>query len=81
MLRLFAIGLLALGVMSGTSVQSNFECMESYKRHLEKLRSKEVSPERRAALHRWALRVYDACETGDLENAKGLFERLERQNN
>jgi hypothetical protein len=75
-----AAGLLALGVISGAfPVQSDYaDCMETYRSYLEELSRKQMSPERRAALHRWAKRVYDACETGDLDDPKGLFERLDR---
>ena len=74
------IGLIALGVMPGTSSgQSKIDCAGAYKAYLEQLKRKEISRERRAALHRWGMRVYDACETGDLGDVKGLFERLDRQ--
>jgi hypothetical protein len=47
---------------------------------LEALERKKISTKRLAVLRRWALRAYDACETGDLEEGVGgLFERLEKQ--
>lgn len=74
------IGLIALGFASGAiSEQSTIDCAGTYKSYLEELERKEISPGRRAVLRRWALRVYSACETGDLEDAKGLFERLDRE--
>ena len=75
------IGLIALGVMPGTSSgQSSIDCAGTYKAYLEQLKRKEISRERRAALHRWAKRIHDACESDDLGDVRGLFERLDRQN-
>ena len=80
MFRSAVIGLIALGfISSAISEQSTIDCAGTYKSYLEELKRKEISPERRAVLRRWALRVYNACETGDLEDAKGLFERLDRE--
>lgn len=59
--------------------QSKADCAEAYNNYLESLEGKRLSPERRAALRRWALRAYDACDTGDLEHPNALFKRLERQ--
>jgi hypothetical protein len=47
-------------------------------RSVANIEQTESSPERKAALNRWALRAYDACATGDLPNAKGVFDRLDR---
>jgi hypothetical protein len=75
------VGLLALGVISGALPSGNHtNCVDTYKSYLEQLKRREMSPERRAALHRWAQRAFDACQTGDLEDPKGLFERLDREN-
>jgi hypothetical protein len=49
-----------------------------YKVYVANIEQTESSPERKAALNRWALRAYDACATGDLPNAKGVFDRLDR---
>jgi hypothetical protein len=77
-LQAAAIAVAAFGV--GTLPrQSSSDCAEAYNSYLERLESKQISPERRAALRRWARRVYNACDTGDLENPTTLFERLERQ--
>ena len=38
----------------------------------------KMPPEQLVILSRKALRIYDACQTGDVEDAKGLFERLVR---
>jgi hypothetical protein len=60
------------------SAQDKFDCGIAYKRSLEGLRHKKLSPERLAVLTRWASRIYDACETKDLTHAKSLFENLDR---
>jgi hypothetical protein len=54
------------------------DCDILYKTSLLELLRMEVSPERLVVLSRWALRVYDACQTGDLKDATLLFENLER---
>jgi hypothetical protein len=65
--------------MSGAvSGESYINCAEIYRSYLDELKRKEMAPERRAALYRWAQRVYNACETGHLEDPKGLFEKLDR---
>ena len=79
MVRLVVIGLIALGFISSATAQSTMDCAGTYKSYLEELKRKQISPGRRAVLRRWALRVYNACETGDLEDAKGLFERLDKE--
>lgn len=38
----------------------------------------KISPEQLAGVSRKALRAYDACEAGDDQDAKALFEQLER---
>jgi hypothetical protein len=37
-----------------------------------------LSPEQLAGVSRMALRAYDACEAGDEQDAKALFDRLQR---
>ena len=76
------IVLIALGVISGGTIssQNNTDCAAAYRSYLEELKHKDIMPQRRAALQRWSLRIYDACETGDLEDTKELFERLDRRN-
>jgi len=60
------------------SAQDRFDCDSAYKSSLERLRHKRLSPERLAILSRQALRLYDACATEDLKDAKRLFESLDR---
>ncbi len=75
------IVLIALAVISGGAISNhgNTDCAAAYRGYLEDLEHKDITAQRRAALQRWALRIYDACETGDLEDAKELFERLDRR--
>jgi hypothetical protein len=76
---LIALIAVAFGLaISPASGQSDVDCAEIYKSHLEKLKRENISPERRDALRRWALRVYNACQSGDVQDAKGLFEKLDR---
>ena len=58
---------------------SAVSCAEAYKNYVEDLQRRKISPQKRRALHRWALRAYDACDTGDVPDVEGLFERLDRQ--
>jgi hypothetical protein len=74
------VGLFALAVMPGILPgRSTVGCAEAYKNYLEALKHRKISPEQRNALHRWALRAYDACETGDIPDVEGLFQRLDRE--
>jgi hypothetical protein len=79
MFRPALIGIVSLA-LSGAAIaaQGEINCGSAHKRVLDKLRHGQVSPERLAALNRRALRIYDACNTGDLANAKSLFENLDR---
>ena len=62
--------------------QGNFNCDGAYQGFWEQLNRRtpgNMSRERLANLRRWAQRAYDACRTGDVENPKALFERLDRE--
>jgi hypothetical protein len=75
-------GLVVLGLMAGAAVpQPNFDCGKAYKdfwQRLDRATYAKMPPEQLVVLSRKALRIYDACQTGDVEDAKGLFERLVR---
>jgi hypothetical protein len=73
---LFALAAIAPGALPG---QGAVGCAEAYKNYVEDLQRRKISPEERRALHQWALRAYDACDTGDVPDVQGLFERLDRQ--
>jgi hypothetical protein len=80
--RKLAVCGLVLGLSAGVAVpQPNFDCGKAYKDFWEKLEREtysKIPPEQLVVLSRRALRIYDACQTGDVEDAKGLFERLVR---
>lgn len=77
-----ALGAGAIGLtIAAALAQSSLDCGAAYKSALEKLEGEQqvkVPPERLAAMRRQALRVYEACRTGDVRDAKALFDRLER---
>jgi hypothetical protein len=80
MSRSVLVGLFALSLTAGILPdQSNASCLETYKGYVDALKDRSLSPEQRIGLHRWALRAYNACETGDVPDVEGLFERLDRQ--
>jgi hypothetical protein len=80
MVRFVLVGLIALSTVPGLSLgQHLFDCAEAYTSYLQDLVRRGLSPEDRTALQRWAFRAYNACETGDLENPKAVFDKLERQ--
>ena len=61
--------------------QPSFDCGKAYKDFWEKLEREiysKMPPEQLVVLSRRALRIYDACQTGDVDDPKGLFERLAR---
>jgi len=60
------------------AAQGRLDCERDYKSALERLNRQRMPPERLAALSRKALRVFDACQTGDLKEPKRLFESLDR---
>jgi len=60
------------------AAEDRLDCDSNYKSVLERLDRQRMPPERLAALRRRALRVYDACQTGDLKEPKRLFETLDR---
>ena len=82
MLRSTLIGLVALGVMAGAaSAQTKMDCSRLYKDFWEKFdREKyaKISAEQLAGVSRMALRAYDACQAGDEQDAKALFDRLSK---
>ena len=82
MLRSALIGFMALGVLAGAALaQGKMDCGKAYKGFWDKLdreRYAKISSEQLAGISRLALRAYDACQAGDEQDAKSLFERLER---
>ena len=82
MLRSTLIGLMALGLLAGAATaQTKMDCSRLYKDFWEKFdREKyaKISAEQLAGVSRMALRAYDACQAGDEQDAKALFDRLSR---
>jgi hypothetical protein len=82
MLRSTLIGLVALGVMAGAATaQTKMDCSRLYKDFWEKFdREKyaKISAEQLSGVSRMALRAYDACQAGDEQDAKALFDRLNK---
>ena len=82
MLRSTLIGFVALGVMAGAaSAQTKMDCSRLYKDFWEKFdREKfaKISAEQLSGVSRMALRAYDACQAGDEQDAKALFDRLNK---
>jgi hypothetical protein len=82
MLRSTLIGFVALGVLAGTAAaQTKMDCSRLYKDFWEKFdREKyaKISAEQLAGVSRLALRAYDACQAGDEQDAKTLFDRLSK---
>ena len=82
MLRSTLIGLMALSVMAGAATaQTKMDCSRLYKDFWEKFdREKfaKISAEQLAGVSRMALRAYDACQAGDEQDAKALFDRLSK---
>ena len=82
MLRSTLIGLAALGVMAGAATaQTKMDCSRLYKDFWEKFdREKyaKISAEQLAGVSRMALRAYDACQAGDEQDARALFDKLSK---
>jgi hypothetical protein len=45
---------------------------------LDREKYAKISPEQLASVSRLALRAYDACQAGDDQDARALFERLDK---
>jgi hypothetical protein len=64
--------------VTSAAAREPLNCERLYAQSLENLRHRSIAPERRMALQQWAKRVYEACETGDMNGAEAVFERLDR---
>jgi hypothetical protein len=82
MLRSTLIGLAALGVMAGAATaQTKMDCSRLYKDFWEEFDREnyaKISAEQLAGVSRMALRAYDACQAGDEQDARALFDRLSK---
>lgn len=70
-------------LLAGTAfaaLSPDFDCDASYKTLSRDLVAMHGSdPQRLAVLNRKALRFYDACRMGDLDDAAALFSRLQNE--
>jgi hypothetical protein len=65
-------------LVSAAAAGGDFDCDAAYRSSLALLERQKHAPQQLAQLSRQALRVYHACQTGDVHDVKSLFERLER---
>jgi hypothetical protein len=82
MLRAAAGSVVAIGLWTlAVSAQGTAGCGEAYMAAWQNLKPEDyakLTPEQLAKLSRQALRIYDACQTGDVHDIKALFKRLEQ---
>ena len=80
--RMFKSALIGAGILllagAAISAQTAVDCGGDYVRALDKLKNRQISPQLLPAMKRRALRIYDACLTNDLPNARALFDSLDR---
>ena len=82
-MKRLASAFVALAVLAAPAAiaQGKMDCGKAYKGFWEKLEREKyakIAPEQLAGVSRLALRAYDACQAGDDQDAKALFERLDR---
>ena len=82
-MKRLAYAALALSMLAAPAAiaQGKMDCGKAYKGFWDKLEREKyakISPEQLAGVSRLALRAYDACQAGDEQDAKALFDRLER---
>jgi hypothetical protein len=82
-MKRFATALVALAVLASPAVlaQGKMDCGKAYKGFWDKLEREKyakITPEQLAGVSRMALRAYDACQAGDDQDARALFERLDK---
>ena len=71
---------LAVGLLTAPT-STSVNCGSTYVGFLERLshRAQAMPGERLAAIHRGGLRIFDACDTGHLQDVQGKFSELERR--
>jgi hypothetical protein len=81
-MKRFASTALALALLASPAVaQTKMDCSRLYKDFWEKFDQQKyakISAEQLAGVSRMALRAYDACQAGDEQDAKALFDRLSK---
>src|SRR5512145_1147131 len=79
-MKRFAASALALALLASPALaQTKMDCSRMYKDFWEKFDQQKyakISAEQLAGVSRLALRAYDACQAGDEQDAKALFDRL-----
>ena len=80
MCRVAATFLSVLGLASLAGAEESFECGRAYQGMMRAIEGKQaaLSAQAEVVLRRRALRLYDACLTGDLEHPGELFAKLDR---
>ena len=66
--------------MTAMPVSTDVNCGKAYMNFLERVshRGDEMSGDRLATLHRSALRIFDACDIGHMDNPEPVFRKLEK---
>ena len=82
-MKRLATAFVALAVLAAPAAvaQGKMDCGKAYKGFWEKIDAEKyakIAPEQLAGVSRLALRAYDACQAGDEQDARALFERLDR---
>ena len=82
-MKRLATAFVALAVLASpvAIAQGKMDCGNAYKGFWDKLEREKyakISPEQLAGVSRLALRAYDACQAGDEQDARALFDRLDR---
>ena len=82
-MKRIATAFVALAVLASPAAmaQGKMDCGKAYKGFWDKIDSEKyakITPEQLAGVSRMALRAYDACQAGDEQDARALFDRLDR---
>jgi len=82
-MKRLASAFVALAVLAApvAIAQGKLDCGKAYEGFWDKLEREKyskISPEQLAGVSRMALRAYDACQAGDDQDARALFERLDK---
>jgi len=85
-MKRLAIAVVALATLAGpisapVLAQTKLDCSRLYKDFWEKFDKEKyakISAEQLSGVSRMALRAYDACQAGDEQDARALFDRLSK---
>jgi hypothetical protein len=75
------ISALVVFVLVAVATTADVDCGAAYTNFVERLghRVHGLSASQLATIHRKALRIFDACETGHMDHTEFMFRRLERE--